>query len=80
MRCLRRRSLRRSITPRHTAINHKVSAVDKAALITSQEENGLGLLNRLAEAARGEVDFAAVTLGLVVAEPVLEEGSAGTAC
>jgi hypothetical protein len=80
MRCLRRRSLRRSITPRHTTINHKVRAVNKAALIASQEENGLGLLNCLAEAARGKVDFAAVTLGLVVAEPVLEEGSAGIAC
>lgn len=80
MRRLRRRSLRRSIAPRHTAINHKVRAVDEAALIASQEENGLSLLNRLAEAAGREVDFAAVTLGLVVAKPVLEEGGAGIAC
>ena len=36
------------------------------------------LLDSLAETTAGEVDFAAETLGVVVAEPVLEEGGAGT--
>ena len=35
------------------------------------------MLDGFAEAAGGEVDFAAVALGGVVAEPVLEERGAG---
>lgn len=77
MRRLRRRSLGRGIASRHTAIDYKVRAIDKAALVASEEQDSLSLLDSLAEAARREVDFAAVTLGLVVAEPVLEKGGAG---
>jgi hypothetical protein len=62
----------------HTTINNKVGTVDKAALIAGKEKNGLSLLNSLTEAASGEVDLAAVALGFVVSEPVLEKGSATT--
>lgn len=48
-------------------------AVDEAGLVAGQEDDGVGLLNGLAEAAGGEVHLAAVALGLVVTEPVLEE-------
>lgn len=37
----------------------------------------MGLLDGFAVAAGGEVDFAAVALVCVVAEPVLEEGGTG---
>lgn len=50
-------------------------AVDEAGLIGSEEEDGLGLLDGLAEATSGEVNLATHALGDVVAEPVLEEGS-----
>jgi hypothetical protein len=36
----------------------------------------LGLLHSFAKTASGEVDFAAVTFGLVIAEPVLQERGA----
>jgi hypothetical protein len=76
VRCLCRRSLGGGVAPRHTAIDHKVGAVDEAALVAGKEENRLSLLNGLAEATSGEMDFTAVALCLVVAKPVLEEGSA----
>lgn len=60
----------------HAAIDDKVCTVDETALITCKEQNGLCLLNGLAEAAAGEVHLTAVTLSLVVAEPVLEKWSA----
>lgn len=47
--------------------------IDEAALVTGQEDDSLGLLDGLAEPAGGEVDLAAQTLGLVVAEPVLQQ-------
>ena len=62
--------------PRHTAVDDKVGPVDEATLVAGQEENGLSLLDCFAEAAGREVDLAAVALGCVVAEPVLEEGGA----
>jgi hypothetical protein len=36
------------------------------------------LLNGLAEASCGEVDLAAVTLGLIITQPVLQKRSAAT--
>jgi hypothetical protein len=57
----------------HAAVDDKVGAIDEAALVTGEEEDGLRLLDRLAKAPRGEVDLAAVPLGRVVAEPVLKE-------
>lgn len=60
----------------HATVNDKVGAVDEAGLVTGEEDDGLGLLNGLTEAASGEVDLTAVALGLVVAEPVLEKRSA----
>jgi hypothetical protein len=69
-------AFRRGVAPRHAAVNHKVCTVDEAALVAGQEENTLSLLDSLSEATSWEVNFAAVTLGLVVAKPVLEEGSA----
>ena len=61
---------------RHPPIDRKVRPVDETALVACEEEDGVGLLDGFAEAAGGKVDFAAETLGGVVAEPVLEEGGA----
>ena len=62
--------------PGHSTVNHKVAAVDKAALVAGQEDDRVRLLDGLAESARGEVHLATEALGLVVAEPVLQKGSA----
>jgi len=61
---------------RHPSINNKISPVHEAAFVAGEEEHRLRLLNSFAETAGGEVDFASVALGSVVAEPVLEEGGA----
>lgn len=66
----------RETHPRHAPIDHEVGPVHEAALVAGEEEHGLGLLDGLAEAAGREVDLAAVPLGRVVAEPVLQEGRA----
>lgn len=63
--------------PRHAAVDDEVGPVDEAALVAGEEQDGVGLLDSFAEAAGGEVDLAAVPLGGVVAEPVLQEGRAG---
>ncbi|KAI6762150.1 hypothetical protein HG531_002703 [Fusarium graminearum] len=47
--------------------------VDKARLITSQEDNGVSLLNSLAESSHGEVDLTSVSLSLVITKPVLQK-------
>ena len=60
----------------HTPVNDKVGPVHEAAFVTGEEEDCLSLLDGFAEAAGGEVDFAAVALGCVVAEPVLKQGRA----
>jgi len=77
---LRRRSRgtsRRCVALSHTAINDEIRAINEARLVAGQEKDSLGLLDGLAEAAAGEVDFAAVALLGVVAEPVLQERCAG---
>jgi len=61
---------------RHPSINDKISSVHKAALVAGEEEHSLRLLDSFAETAGGEMDFASVALGSVVAEPVLKEGRA----
>lgn len=60
----------------HTTVNNKVSAVDEAALIAGQEDNGMRLLNGLTETSSGEVNLTALTLGLIITQPVLEKRSA----
>lgn len=57
----------------HAAINDEIGPVHKTALIASEEDNGLGLLDGFAEAASWKMHFAALSLGYIVAEPVLEE-------
>jgi hypothetical protein len=59
----------------HTTVNHKISTVDEAALVAGKEKDRLSLLNRLTKSTSGEVNLAAVALGLVVTEPVLKKGS-----
>lgn len=54
-----------------TTVNNKVGTIDEAALITGKENNGMCLLDGLAETTTGEVDLTTETLGVVVAEPVL---------
>jgi hypothetical protein len=71
-----RGTLRGGVATCHTTVNHKVGTVDEAAFVAGKEKNGLSLLNSLTEAACGEVNLAAVALGFVVSEPVLEKGSA----
>ena len=59
--------------PGQPAIDYKVGPVDEAALITSEEEDGLRLLNSFAKAAGRKMDLAAMALSRIVTEPVLEE-------
>ena len=67
---------KRHIYPRHPPINDKIRPVHEPALVAREEKHRLRLLDRFAEAAGREMDFAAVALGRVVAEEVLEEGGA----
>lgn len=60
----------------HATIHHKVRAVDKAALVTGQEDHRVSLLNGLTKTARGEMHFTTESLRLVVTQPVLQERSA----
>ena len=62
----------------HATVNNKVGSIDKAALVTGQEDHRMSLLNGLSEPSHGEMHFAAVTLGLVITQPVLQEWSAGS--
>jgi hypothetical protein len=71
-----RRAGGRCVALGHATIDDKVGTVDKTGLVAGKEKHSLCLLDGLAEAASGEVDFAAVTLLSVVAKPVLQEGSA----
>jgi len=64
------------VAPRHATVNHKVRAVDETALVAGKKQNCLSLLDGLAKTSSGEVNLAAVALGLVVAEPVLEKWGA----
>jgi hypothetical protein len=59
-----------------TAIYDKVCAIDKAALVTRQEHHGVCLLDGLAEATAREMHLTAEALGVIITEPVLQEGSA----
>jgi hypothetical protein len=76
VRRLRRRALGSGVALGHAAVDHEISTVDEAALVAGEEENCLRLLDSLAETTSGEVDLAAVALGLIVAEPALEERGA----
>lgn len=58
----------------HTTINGEVMSVDEAGLIAGQEDNSVSLLNGLTEATGGEVNLTAITLLLVITEPVLKQG------
>ena len=71
-------SVRRGVTPGHATIDDEIGAVDEAALIAGKEEDTLRLLDGLTETTRGEVDFATVTLSLVVTKPILQEWCAVT--
>jgi hypothetical protein len=76
VRCFCWWSLGSGVAPSHTAVNDEIGTVDEAALVAGKEYDGLRLLHGLAESAGGEVHFAAVAFGRIVAEPVLEEGCA----
>ena len=70
---LGRRTIRSSVTSRHTTIDNEVSTVDEAALVAGKEEDALSLLDGFAEATGWEMDFAAVALSFVVAKPILQQ-------
>lgn len=70
------RALGRDVALGHAAIDNEIRAVDEARLVAGEENNSLGLLDGLTEAASGEVNLTTVALGLVITEPVLEERSA----
>jgi hypothetical protein len=76
VRCFCWWSLGSGVAPSHTAVNDEIGTVDEAALVAGKEKYCLSLLNSLSETTCGEVDLATVTLGLVVAEPVLEKWGA----
>ena len=73
LRRLGRRSLRRNIRLRHTAIDHEVAAVHEARLVARQEEHSLSLLDGLSEPSSWEVHLTPVPLLLIVTKPVLQE-------
>lgn len=60
----------------HSTINNEVGSVDEAALVASEEDDGMSLLNCLAEPTSREVDLAAVALRLVITQPILQKRGA----
>lgn len=48
-------------------------AINKARLVTGQEDNSMSLLNSLAKSSRREMNLSPVTLSLVITKPVLQE-------
>ena len=72
LRCFCRRSFRSHICFGQPSVDNKISCVDKAAFVAGQEDNRVSLLDRLAESSRWEMYFAAESLGLVIAKPVLQ--------
>lgn len=57
----------------HPSIYDEVGSVDKAALVTGEEENGLCLLNSFAPTTGGKVNLTTLALLDIVSKPVLEE-------
>lgn len=58
-----------------TAVYDEICAIDEAALVTRQEYHGVCLLDGLAEATAREMNLTAEALGVIITEPVLQEGS-----
>lgn len=52
---------------RHPPVHHEIRPVDKTALVAREPEHGVRLLDRFAEPACGEMDFASEAFGAVVA-------------
>jgi hypothetical protein len=77
LRRLGRCSFGSDVAPGHTTVDNKVCTIDETALVASEEENGLSLLNGFAEATSREVDFTTGSLNCVVTKPILQKGSAG---
>lgn len=57
LRCLRSRTFRSDICLGQTTIHDKVRRVDEATFIASQEDDGMGLLNRFSKATGREMDL-----------------------
>ena len=74
--CLEENDNVKSTYLRHPPINHEIGAVDETGFVAGEEKHGVGLFDGFAEAAGGEMDFAAVAFGGVGAEEGLEEGCA----
>jgi hypothetical protein len=72
-RSLRSRSLSGHVRLGHSTIDDKIRAVDERALVGSQEEHGLSLLDGFSESTSREMNLTPVPLCRVVAEPVLEQ-------
>lgn len=70
------RTLRSHIRLGQTTIDDEVSRVDEAALIASQEDDGVGLFDGLSETTGREVNLTTEALLLVVTEPVLQKRGA----
>ena len=58
----------------HATVYHEIRAINKAAFIASEEQDRLSLLSGFPETTRRKVDFASMTLGRIISEPVLQEG------
>lgn len=74
--CLRGRSLRRNISLGQSAIHNKIGSIDKAALVTSEEDNSMSLLDRLTKSPSREMHLPTEPLRLVITKPVLKKGRA----
>jgi hypothetical protein len=69
-------SLTRPAYLSHSTIDHKISSIHEAALVASQENHGVSLLDGLTKPASGEVHLSAEALLLVLTKPVLQERGA----
>lgn len=56
-----------------TTVDCEIGGIDKATLITGEEDDGVGLFDRFTETAGWEMDFATESFLLVVSQPVLQQ-------
>ena len=59
-------ALRSHISLRQTTVDSEIGSIDKAALITGEEDDGVGLFDSFTEPACWEMDFATESFLLVV--------------
>lgn len=71
------RALGSDISLCQTPVDGEIGGIDKATLITGEEDDGVGLLDRFTETTGWEMDFATESFLLVVSQPVLQQRRTG---